>query len=334
MKNIKDAIKALKIIKDESQMQLIAVGSQFEEGWEQETAVDQEHYVTRKDNYVLNIDGNQYLFNIERNTMSNRYTAQEDEWIDETTLEKDIVSYNIAPLYFEEYIDNYYNAVSRCGESYSHNKLSGDSDVPDYILNFANQLTELEKNIQNKKRYELSIDDFEDEDEYYEYEERIDRERYHEDIMMAECEAERTPADFYPTYKEPLTIEGDTLLNIQFGLDEQFEKAGKVSEYLRDRIEEAHVKNFKKSDLETKIEELGFKFNELKDLNMIANKSGKPTAFLNKLDKYSNTEAIEMYHMMTQSDKVIEIFSKDLDQYDIKQNEDLKIKRNRGNRPR
>lgn len=334
MKNIKDAIKALNIIKNESKMQLIAIGEQFEEGWEQETAVDQEHYVTRTDNYILNINDNKYLFNIERSTMSNRYTAQEEEWIDETTLERDIVSYSVAPLYFEERIDNFYSAVSRCGESYSHNKLSGDSNVPDYILNFANQLKDLEKNIQDIKRYELTIDDFEDKHDYQEYVAKIDQERYHEDIMMSACEAELTPDCFYPTYKEPLTIEGDTLLNIQLGLEEHFEKAGNISGYLQDRIKEAHEKEFKKSDIQNKIEEFGIEEKDLKNLNRIANESGKPTAFLNKLDKYSNTEALEMYHMMTQSSKVIEIFSKDLDEYEDEPKQEVTNKRNRGNRPR
>jgi hypothetical protein len=312
MENIKKVIKSLQAFNNSNEITLIKSGSQRINEWDQETAIEQSHFLHSTQNYVLNMQGHNYLFNVKEELEERVTTAHEgDDIVVENEKDKHKTIFSIAPLYFEERFE-YDDFTEQYGEVYEINHLTNEDNVPAMIKNFAASVKEAEKltgHAPIDNEFDLAL--------YNDQKEKM----------------KRLPDAFNPFSLKPIVVNSDVVFDMQlkaFKLEDEFDF------YDAEKIGITHKANFPKSDLLDSFEKDGVKIDDLIALNKIANSTNNPKSFLNKLDKYSNVEALEMFHMMKSSPKVVEIFTKGLTAPtpNIDLNQEQTNKRSRGNRPR
>lgn len=314
MKTIKETVAKLKDFNKDLDVKLVKCGSQTSEDWEQETAVEQHHYKTKTNNYVLSIKEELFLLNVEDFVLKSRYQAQEDEWIDETSTIRDERKYSIIPLYIME-TEEY--KVRELEEAYKINNLTGDDNVPDSIKNLVIELEKMEKKPISSAN-EMNQREDESEDEYQERMEFFYQSQYDERDYSYEDD---NPSRFTVSSIIPQKVNTDFVFDTQINIDNLLDK----EEYELSFLKKEHAENFKDPN---KLAD--FNIEDMRKLNDISNMSGNRIGFLNKLNKYSNKEMTEMFHMMKHSQKVIEIFSKDISNYESpKKNNNIKKRRNR-----
>lgn len=309
MKNIKGAIQALKDFKQSSDVTLFCYGTQSLHDSSQETAVEKTYYDKEAINYLITKDDRHYVLDVKNIEEKSEYSAMEDEWVHDVTKTREETIYSLIPLYLKDYEQERYEGIEELTETYVENHLTGESNVPAAIKTLAEELAVLAEQRSNSP---------------------IDNEF---DLMLAEMDNDKRREDpnaYVPQSIRPLTLQTQTTFDLEFrtdGFDSLF-KGYKV-----DELKLSHQAHFPKHNKIIAMEEAGVELDDVLALNRIANQSGKPIAFLNKLDKYSAEEANEMFYMMKSTQKIVDIFSKDLESFEV---EDPKVenKRNRRNRPR
>lgn len=302
MSNMKDLVKALNEVRETSDIKIVGLGKQRINEWDQETAVEKSHYEMNTDNYVLDINGGLFVFDVCKTLNESKYEAMEDEWVSVNTIEKHEKEYMLTPYYVMDRFDLIRRDLS---ESYVDDLLGGNDGVPPSIKAFAESL---ESAVVGSKYIPMEDRDYE---EYLE-----SRRIEHPDLFM-------------DRRIEPVSIKADFVFDLQLDIDNLMDR---VDVYDLEQVEPKHNESFPKSELLSKFEENGISLKDLRKLNDIANSSGNPEAFLNKFNKYSNSEMAEMFYMMDKGNKIVEIFSKDLDKYATKQ--EVKQRRDRSKKIR
>lgn len=302
MSNMKELVKALNETKSQLDIKLIGLGHQKENDWSQETAVESSTYSSRTDNYILEINGGAFVFDVCKIKAETKYEAMEDEWVSDVTVDKNEVEYSLKPYYVMEGFENMKEELS---ESYKDDLKTGQNEVPEIIKELEVQL----KKMSHGAKYIQPEDD-----DLADYEEELRHE--HPDLFM-------------PRKIDPISFKTDVLFDLPLNMDNLMDK---VDFYDLESIEPIHNQKFPKSKMLDNLKEKGIKLNDFRKLNEIANSSGNPSAFLNKLNKFSNTEMTEMFHMMDKGNKVVEIFSKDLEKHELSQ--EVKKRRDRSNKVR
>lgn len=302
MSNMKELVKALSEAKSNVDIKLIGVGKQRTDSYDQETAVEISAFISRTDNYVLEINDRKFLFDVRTTKDELRYGAMEDEWVSDVTVNQDDVEYILTPYYVMDCFESIRDDLS---ESYTDDLKEGVDNVPTNIKALASELKKLSRDV---KRIPHEDEDYEN---YLE-------EMKHEN-----------PDYFSPDMIEPIPVKSDLLFDLALNMDNLMDN---VDFYDLAVVEPVHEESFPKSEWLENIKEKGINVKDFRKLNALANSSGNPSAFLNKFNKYSNTEMTEMFHMMDKGNKVVEIFSRDLDKYEPTQ--EIKKKRDRSNKPR
>lgn len=284
MRIIKDAIKALKDVESNNQILLVALGEQNIESKSQETSSVENSYRMKASNYILNINGDNFVFTIKHEELSSRYRALEDDWIDETSTDLKKTSYYFCPLYVMNIFGS--DTAPNYSECYVVDHLKNNDNLPDSIRRFSEELIKLS---------ESSI--------------KLDNENYDPDYLNyldeLKIQKQEEPDMFLADDIVPMRVRTNLVFDLQLSLDEL---PMKYTSYLSETHKKEHEEAFNNYSLIDDIKNSGVNIDVVRKLNELANKSGRPRLFLDKLDKYSNSEAIEIYHMMIHGKDVVKIF--------------------------
>lgn len=289
---IKNNIKKLLELQENNDVKIRSIGNDRIENWEQETAVDQLHFLRESQNFLIDVNEETYFVRKSDVLISNRYTAKEEEWIDETTTTDKKTVYEIMPNYL---LNEFEQTRKQFSEIYTVDHLNNESDIPSAIKTF---FDEIEVASEHAERPKAEYDEYGYFDENAEW-----------DFMDYSDEEDSNSISLENI--KPMTIKSKMIFDMKLrkqNLPEEFKGHYKESVYSNDH------KYFEKDSLD-KLEN-GVSIEKLRELNDIANQSGQPTAFLHKLDKYAETEVVEMVAMMKSNPTIIEIFSKGLDKYE------------------
>lgn len=277
MENIKKVVEALNEFREQLDVKIVRKGDQWISEKTQDTPADELDFQQKTYNHVLKINDSFYCLNIKDTKIENRYRAKEEEWVDITETRREDKEYRIMPLYVANYYDY---KTPEFSEAYENDILRGENNVPKAIEEFATNI----RNLASKSTIE-----------YDEYDEEYD------------------PEKFITYYIGQNEIKTDVIFDIQLNI-ENLPLPDDAHEFFS--MTKNHNKEHPKSELLQKFRDEGINIEDMRKLNAISNQSGKPKAFLNKLNQYSNTEMTEMFHMMHNGEKVVEIFSKDLDKFE------------------
>lgn len=279
MMNYKDNLKNLIDFRDMQDFKLYGSMKEKIDEYEQETAVEQLHFSSNTERFVISINDKPYILKYEDFNVTSNYSAMEEEWVELDNKIKDISTVTIYPLYFET--DRLLRKSDlELVEHYEKNNLiPEDNNIPDSLMALVNHLKEI-NNLTLNEDYDFDIEP--DDKQIYSF-------HYEGDSISFQ-------SDFVPS------IELIEELNNE-----------KIKEFRKDGVYSVLASQYEEYKPSKLIEDLKLKsnvdFNEMKEINKLVNISYKPHYFLKNLNKLdANSLSLEI-KALSDDNSLIKCFS-------------------------